>query len=158
MPLIGYSSRLSVRPGDFIDFKVSSEHTSNYTARLFRSVSADPNPEGAGLIEYECDNLFPKQSFTSRVQKFKPGSYGATEEPITIRAKQSISFTLLVYPTFLGRSEQSLIDFGKFNLSLDKKGSAVFKTNQGQAKSVITAVEKFWHRVEATVTCLGHMR
>ena len=158
VPLIGYSSLLSGRPGDKIDFKVSSEHTLNYSARLFRSVSADPNPDGAGIIEYDCDDLFPEQSFASRVQGFDPGSYAVTKAPITISAKQSISFTILVYPTFLGQREQSLIDFGKLNLSLDKNGHAIFKTNQGQVKSADNAVEKFWYRVEAMVTNLGNMR
>ncbi|NCW55147.1 MAG: N,N-dimethylformamidase large subunit, partial [Rhodobacteraceae bacterium] len=93
--MIGYSSRLSGRANERIDFMVSSEHEENYTARLFRSISADPNPQGMGLVEYACDDLFREQSFISRKQRFSPGSYGITTEQLKIRAEQKIMFSLL---------------------------------------------------------------
>ena len=82
--MIGYSSRLSGRANERIDFMVSSEHEENYTARLFRSVSADPNPQGQGIVEHACDDFFPEQSFQSRKQMFSPGSYGKTTEKLKI--------------------------------------------------------------------------
>ena len=45
IPLVGYANRLSVRPKETISFKVSSELKSNYLVDLYRSISADPNPE-----------------------------------------------------------------------------------------------------------------
>ena len=58
VPLIGYSNRLSVRPGEKIEFKVSSKSKFDYTAELYRSINADPNPSVGGLVEEKCDNFF----------------------------------------------------------------------------------------------------
>ena len=62
VPIVGYSEKLSGRPGDRINFMVSSEHKEDFTAQLFRSVSADPNPNGQGIVEYACDDFFPKKA------------------------------------------------------------------------------------------------
>ena len=51
IPLIGYADRWSVRPGDTIEFKVSSRSAEPYRARLVRVISADPNPAGPGIKE-----------------------------------------------------------------------------------------------------------
>ena len=75
VPLVGYSDKLSGRPGERINFMVSSEHKGDFTAELFRSISADPNPQGLGVVEQSCDEFFPKKSFLSRKQAFHPGSY-----------------------------------------------------------------------------------
>jgi hypothetical protein len=49
IPFIGYSDKLTGRAGDTIAFKVSSYLKSDYSASLFRSISADPNPDGPGI-------------------------------------------------------------------------------------------------------------
>mgnify|MGYP003996795153 FL=1 len=67
IPLIGYSDRLSGRPGDTISFKVSSISAEPFEAELFRSISADPNPAGPGVIERPVASSI-SGSFPSRVQ------------------------------------------------------------------------------------------
>ena len=73
--LAGYSDKLSVREGDKIQFYVSSYAKSNFTASVFRSICADPNPDGPGIIEEDASTFFPKTSYPSRVQDINPGSY-----------------------------------------------------------------------------------
>ena len=51
VPLVGYSDKLSVRPGEKIEFKVSSKSDFDYTAELYRSINADPNPSTGGLLK-----------------------------------------------------------------------------------------------------------
>jgi hypothetical protein len=68
---------------------VSSKHKGDFTAQLFRSVSADPNPKGQGIVEYACDEFFTKQTFSSREQKFNPGSYGITEQPFKMNVENN---------------------------------------------------------------------
>ena len=51
IPLIGYGDRLSVRPGETIEFKVSSQDPAPFEASLVRIVCADPNPAGPGIQE-----------------------------------------------------------------------------------------------------------
>ena len=72
VPLVGYSDKLSGRPGERINFMVSSEHEGDFKAELFRSISADPNPQGLGVLEQSCDEFFTKKSFLSRQQSFYP--------------------------------------------------------------------------------------
>ena len=114
VPLIGYSDKLSGRPGDRINFMVSSEHKGDFTAQLFRSVNADPNPKGQGIVEYACDDFFPKQCFSSRKQKFGPGSYGITEKPLKMTVDDNIRFSVVIFPTLKTSHPQTLIEFGRF--------------------------------------------
>jgi len=48
-PLLGYTDRLSARPGDVVQVKVSSYLEGDFEADLARIICADPNPEGTGL-------------------------------------------------------------------------------------------------------------
>ena len=50
-PLLGYTDRLSARPGEMVQVKVSSYLEDDFEADLARIICADPNPEGTGLIE-----------------------------------------------------------------------------------------------------------
>jgi len=87
VPLVGYTSKLSGRPGSKIDFKISSQSQSPIKAQLFRSISADPNPKGVGIVEESCEEFFPVQTFAGRNQPFYPGSYGKTAIPVAITLK-----------------------------------------------------------------------
>jgi N,N-dimethylformamidase len=66
VPLVGYTNKLSGRPGDKIDFKVSSQSQSPIKAQLFRSISAGPNPKGVGTVEENCKGIFPAKTFPGR--------------------------------------------------------------------------------------------
>ena len=110
VPIVGYSEKLSGRPGDRINFMVSSEHKGDFTAQLFRSVNADPNPKGQGLVECACDDFFPKKAFPSRRQKFHPGSYGMPEQPLKMTVDDNVSFSVTVYPTLKTSNHQTLME------------------------------------------------
>ncbi len=56
MPLTGYGDRLSVRPGETIEFKVSSTGSEAYQASLVRIICADPNPDGPGWREVAVES------------------------------------------------------------------------------------------------------
>jgi len=81
-PLLGYTDRLSARPGDTIQFKVSSASSHPFTARLSRSICADPNPQGQGIVEHDASEYFPQRSIPSIEQHFYPGSYAVAMEGI----------------------------------------------------------------------------
>ena len=48
IPLSGYTDRLSARPGDMVEVRVSSLSLKPFQASLVRVRYADPNPEGPG--------------------------------------------------------------------------------------------------------------
>ena len=84
IPLLGYSDKLSLRPNEIISFKVSSTLKSSFIAYLKRSISADPNPKGIGIIEEDASKFFKTTSFKSRKQNFNPGSYALSEKSLKI--------------------------------------------------------------------------
>ena len=90
IPLVGYANRLSVRPKETISFKVSSELKSDYSVDLYRSISADPNPEGIGIKEEKVDNYFSSRLIKSRVQKHYPGSYARSQKQLNLDAEKII--------------------------------------------------------------------
>ena len=63
VPIVGYSEKLSGRPGDRINFMVSSEHKGDFTAQLFRSVNADPNLTVKALLSARAMIFFQKRLF-----------------------------------------------------------------------------------------------
>ncbi|MBZ9772227.1 hypothetical protein LB558_06750 [Mesorhizobium sp. CO1-1-8] len=111
--IVGYADRNSVRPGEVVALKVSSEARSSYRADLVRIISADPNPDGPGirLDEVDCDFA---GSYPSRFQPSRPGSCGIIQPaaPIALPAEATIS--LRMQPRLLdGRRQVAVwLDFG----------------------------------------------
>lgn len=128
IPLIGYCDRLSGRAGDRIEFKVSSQLTESFDARLVRIISADPNPDGPGILEEEVAASFAGR-YPSRSQPFFPGSFGRVD--MTKAAESLKSFTVVanIWPTLPDNGiEQAVLSwnregsFAGFSLLLDAAG------------------------------------
>ena len=70
-PLLGYADQLAARPGETVEVKVSSYLEGEYTARLVRTICADPNPEGMGLVEepIDCSLRVPMQRVYSPLRQ-----------------------------------------------------------------------------------------
>ena len=154
--LIGYTDRLSARPGETIEFKVSSTAAEPYHARLVRVVSADPNPAGPGLIEHEVSASF-EGTHPSRVQPFFPGSYGLVETEN--KFPDLSTFTLLadIWPTTVLGKEQAVMclanaDTSVVTLMLDANGAPAARIDiAGHPEANIstgkTLTERRWYRV-----------
>ena len=108
IPLTGYGDRLSARPGESIAFKVSSTAVEPYTARLVRSVCADPNPAGPGRIEEAVEAAFAG-TYPSRIQPFHPGSYARTESDKPLPAVESFTIVATIWPTTPAHGEQAIV-------------------------------------------------
>lgn len=106
IPLIGYSDRLSARPGETIEFKVSSTGSAPYDARLVRIICGDPNPDGPGIKEEEIPADFAG-SYPSRPQKAAQGSHVAVE--MKDGSLSSFTLTATIWPTIPGKPDQGII-------------------------------------------------
>ncbi len=73
-PLAGYADKLSVRPGETIQFHVASQVVEPVSARLVRVICADANPVGPG-IQLEPIEAMPKQIAVPEAQTVPRGSY-----------------------------------------------------------------------------------
>lgn len=155
VPLVGYSDKLSVRPGEKIEFKVSSKSDFDYTAELYRSINADPNPSTGGLIEKKCDHFFKPIKVFSREQDFHPGSYAKTVSPLRIISTHSINLSCIFFPTLLLKAEQCLISLADISLSITTKGLLKFSSQWGSLELPNVLLERNWYEVMATLSLSG---
>lgn len=123
-PLAGYCDRLSGRPGDIIAFKVSSYSDQPFRARLVRSICADPNPDGPGIIEEEVAADFAG-AYSSRIQPFFPGSYGRVDTGSVFDETSSFSLSIRIWPTTPDKAGQGLMAFAGMALGIGPNGVEV---------------------------------
>ena len=122
IPIAGYANRFSARPGETIEFKVSSFSNSPYTTRLTRVINADPNPEGMGLIELPCDQWYTQTEYPSRVQPFFPGSFAISDSPLELQHLHTFRFGGKVWLRKLVRAKQVIVSAGNLQLGLTDSG------------------------------------
>lgn len=155
--LIGYTDKLSGRAGDTINFKVSSQLDAPVEARLLRSICADANPAGMGIVETNCDDIFPPQKFTAGNQPFQPGSYAKTSSPLQHHATDNILISVLVFPTLLTKGIQTILSIGKVRLDLDAGGLVTFTTQQDKVTSKTPLILHKWHQINANINSNGEI-
>ena len=111
IPLLGYTDRLSGRPGDEIAFKVSSAAAEPYRASLVRVICADPNPAGPGLQLEEVGLPFGGE-FPSRSQPFHPGSHAVIPLDGRFRPASGLTLTATIWPTTPEKADQGIVSCG----------------------------------------------
>ncbi|MGD9865450.1 MAG: hypothetical protein AB7S99_19790, partial [Pseudodonghicola sp.] len=105
LPITGYLNRISGRPGDTLEVKVSAQGQGDYVADVVRIQCADPNPAGPGLI-YQPQDFGLAGDYPARAQQIDLGSYavipadpmfsadrlcfGVTAQPRLLRAAPSV--------------------------------------------------------------------
>ncbi|MGI9509489.1 MAG: hypothetical protein ACR2QJ_09095, partial [Geminicoccaceae bacterium] len=143
--LLGYSDKLSGRPGDVIAFKVSSHLAEDYQACLIRIISADPNPEGPGMIEEPVDADFAG-TYPSRPQPFYPGSYVSIERQLPL-SERALTLESIVWPTLVEGKEQVILAVGEMELLLLKDGTLGGGLGPHRFSSGVSLKERHWYRV-----------
>ncbi len=111
IPLLGYSDRLSGRPGDEIAFKVSSRAHKPYQASLVRVICADPNPAGPGLQLEDMDLPFGGE-FPSRWQPFHPGSHAIVQVDGSLPSMTCLTIAAVIWPTTPEKPNQGIFSCG----------------------------------------------
>ena len=148
IPLIAYADRLSARPGETVAFKVSSDGPEPFAARLTRSISADPNPAGQGIVEQPVAEL---GSHPSRRQAFNPGSYARVERGPTLG--RDIEITVRVWPTLPREREQTILATGALKLFLRADGSAAARISDTELTTGTALAERQWYTLALSVDC-----
>ena len=118
-PLLGYTDRLSARPGETVQVKVSSQLDGEYQASLVRIICADPNPEGSGVVEEAVDGGF-LGTYPARAQPFTPGSCMRVDLPCGIQLPEELSVSAMIWPTRLEAGAQSVL-----SIASDNQGAAL---------------------------------
>ncbi len=156
IPLIGYTDRLSARPGDTVEFKVSSDSEHPFSADLIRVICADPNPEGPGLIEHDVPIDFGG-AFPSRVQPFHPGSYGRIKVKDKSIHLSTFTLTAIIWPTSPGIGRQNILSLCSANghiqieLTINEQGYVEGILTEGTHQCHVTNQEllktRHWYRI-----------
>lgn len=160
IPLIGYADRLSVRPGETIDFKVSSQGPAPFEASLVRIVCADPNPAGPGIQEVRLAADFAG-SYPSRAQAVALGSYGRVAASGPLGSLDDLTLVATVWPTTPEAGEQGVLarfdpeSGAGFALALGADGSATAILGQASGAPLRVSVgtrlrPRTWYRIWAS--------
>ncbi|MBK5463530.1 LamG domain-containing protein [Peribacillus sp. TH27] len=159
LKIVGYADKISVKPGENIDFKISTT-SSNYSTSIVRLCGGITNSEIADLpieiIDADCNG-----TYNGRLQTINAGSYAKLPLPESIFENGEFTVLMWVYATspMLNReqilwSSQS-INYNGARLFIDKAGHLSFaikndKNQSYQVKSDKSLEEKTWYLVAAT--------
>ncbi len=140
--LIGYPSRLSVRPGEDVSFMVSTD-LPEYEVALVRLRHGDESPDGPGFRETELPGLLDR-SCAGRKQVSLAGSFAVVEAAGPLGALGSVSIQAWVYPTTpdLGDRQGILALEGGFALVLRPDGTLGFAVETAPGRSEEIAGER----------------
>lgn len=154
IPLIGYTDRLSVRPGETIDFKISSQTNQPVRAWLTRSISADPNPDGQGIVEWPQDAAFEPIAIDAGDQAFASGSYVITDQAIACHPQAGFHLGATLFPTLIKSGPQVIISAGHLALTLEK-GALCLRVGGQHFVSTYKIPLNHWICVEARLDALA---
>ena len=154
LPITGYLDRISGRPGDLVEVKVSAQGAGDFGARLVRIICADPNPAGPGL-KYEPIPAGFAGRYPARVQGISLGSYARVDLRGEVKTPRLV-VSSLVQPWLL-RAERSVIvaasdgDGGSWSLEASESDLAfVYRpANGAKAEAVlpIALERRRWYRL-----------
>ena len=154
--IAGYSDKLSARPGETVTFFVSSHAREAFKATLHRSISADPNPDGPGIIEDDASTYFNPSWFASRYQGFTPGSFAQSTIDLQADIKSDLMIKLWFMPKVLVVADQTLLAWGTVSVILDQQGMITVKLADGISVSTSVAIKcNHWHSLEFKVAASG---
>ena len=97
MGVVGYADRLSVQPGETIQFMVSSQ-LPQYRADIVRLIHGDPNPLGPGMKE-EVIEAPVNRTYPGRHQELVVGSYVTVDDASALRLDGSFTITAWIAAT-----------------------------------------------------------
>ena len=155
IPLLGYSDKLSGRPGDVIEIKVSSAASEPYEARLVRVISADPNPDGPGMIEEDVEADF-QGVYPSRAQPFFPGSYVRIDKSLPLSGLTALTLEARIWPTWVHGGDQVVLAVGEMALMLMGDGSLGGKLGPHRFSIGQPLATRHWHRVRFSYDGANH--
>jgi N,N-dimethylformamidase len=158
--LEGYTDRLSVRPGERIDFMVSAEGTTEMQAQLVRLIHGDEHPGGPGFVERPVEAAI-NRVWPVRKQYTQMGSFLRIDDPDGHLAVTG-SFTLhaFIFPTLPGHGQQTImgrwaVDRAQgYALGIAADGRLEFRLADGNGADQLLAelplVAQTWYFIAAT--------
>src|SRR5258706_7167592 len=95
--LTGYTDKLSVRPGEQIQFMVSTD-LPNYEVTIVRLIHGDESPKGPGFKEQVIETQVNRQ-YKGRKQTAHSGSYILVQDNPALAEVRSFTLQAWIMPT-----------------------------------------------------------
>jgi N,N-dimethylformamidase len=162
LKIVGYTDRLSVRPGEAVAFKVSCESGADaYDAEILRLICGDDSPGGPGFkaepVAASVNGRYP-----GRRQRVNCGSFGLVPGRIGGIPEDGLTVAAVIAPTWLDKhAEQTILacrapETGAgWRLMLDPAGRPRFEVSDGARGVTVTteraAPERRWSLVIAAL-------
>jgi N,N-dimethylformamidase len=106
--IMGYSDKISVHPGETIDFMISCEKRTSYKARIVQIIHGDTNPEGPGYKERAVQSSLAG-SYQGRKQQIHAGSCAVVPGNEVFDELRSFALQMLIWPTIPEKPSQTLV-------------------------------------------------
>jgi N,N-dimethylformamidase len=159
--ILGYSDKLTVRPGDEIGFKISARTGTPYRAQLVRLINGDTHSKAAAFKEIEIASPIDG-TYAAIEQPLMPGSCIVINEPRRPIAPDAFTASVFFMPTTPRLGRQHLLcrwdqtAHVGWSLHLDGQGRLAFTTvdDRGRASAVHTpheTVERQWYHAAARI-------
>ncbi|GAB5470131.1 MAG: large subunit of N,N-dimethylformamidase [Rhodospirillales bacterium] len=138
--ILGYSDKISVRPGDVISFMVSSEENADYQARIVRLIHGDTSPEGPGYKE-EAIATSVDGTYKGRRQEVLAGSHILVPNHRLLRALNSFTLQTMAWPSLPANGPQTLLAYwdeaskSGVLLGIDAEGCLSVTLGDGKGKT-----------------------
>jgi N,N-dimethylformamidase len=158
--IVGYSDKISVRPGDEISFMVSCDGPQSYEASIVRIIHGDTHPDGPGFkdqaVATAIDGTYP-----GRKQEVHSGSHVIVPNNPHFEALKSFTVQAMIWPTTPDKGPQGLVtrwdgEAGTgFRLEIDGNGAACLVLGKGHGAMVEVSagkplVAREWYLVAAS--------
>ena len=98
--LIGYSSELSLRPGETVDFMVNTLNGETYQADLVKVINGDSLSCYADQFEVKPEESAFSGQYQGHSQALNPGSYVHVDEMQALDNVESFTVACWIYPCF----------------------------------------------------------
>jgi N,N-dimethylformamidase len=107
MTIVGYTDRLSVRAGESIDFKISSDG-GQYSAQIIKLIHGDEDVQGPGYKAIDVPAAV-NGMYQGLHYAVPNGSYVVVEDDAALRGVRSFTLAAWILPTAVERGVQAII-------------------------------------------------
>ena len=155
----GYCDRLSVAPGERIEFKVSCEEAGTYRADVVRLVHGDTNPAGPGFKE-EVVESDANGDYDGRLQPTDAGSCIVVEDGGALALDGAFTLHAFVMPTTPAKPDQGIMgryataSQAGYALTIEDGGLAL-RIGSEMVTTNVSFYPSCWYSVAATYDGAG---
>lgn len=147
LPIVGYTDKLTVEPGETLAVMVSSFGARTYTSDLRRIIQGDTNPDGPGYKDERVD-LDLGGMRLAEAKPFQPGSCVIVPGQGVFERLQSFTLAAVIQPTLItGRARTVIALPGLAILGIDVDGHLTGSIGTAFLRSAKPMLSAHWQIV-----------